>query len=65
MDKTVIVVLHGIPLVSQDIHVVIAQLLVHALVVMIVNELLQPANTYSKLPLLHTEPFINFIWNHI
>ena len=65
VDETAVVILHGLQLVSQELHVVVVQLLVRTLVVMIVDELLQPANTYSKLPLLHTELFINFIWKHI
>ena len=65
VDETAVVILHGLQLVSQEIHVVVVQLLVHALVVMIVDELLQPADTYSKLPLLHTESFINFTRKNI
>lgn len=61
LDEAHVVVLHGLQLVSQETHVVIAELLVHALVVMIVDELLQPANTYSKLHLLHTESLKSFM----
>ena len=60
VDESAVVILHGLQLVSQDIHVVIAELLAHALVVMIVDELRQPADTGSKLPLLLTESLVNF-----
>ena len=65
LDETHVVTPHGLQLVTENVHVVVVQLLVRTLVVMVVDELLQLANTYSKLPLLLTEPFINFICNHI
>ena len=63
--ETAVVVLHGLQLVAENVHVVVVQLLVRAHVVLVIDELIQPANTYSKLPLLLAEHFINFTWKHI
>ena len=65
LDEAYVVVLHGLQLGMENVHVVVVQLLVRARVVMVVDELLQLADTNSKLPLLLTEPFINFKWKHI
>ena len=65
LDEAYVVTPHGLQLVTENVHVVIAELIVRDLVGMFINELLQLANTYSKLPLLHTETLINFIWKHI